>query len=45
MKPMPPSQCSRERQMRMPGDMSSSPLSTVEPVAVIPDMLSKKASV
>ncbi|MCY1400256.1 hypothetical protein D9M71_153320 [compost metagenome] len=45
MKPMPPSQCSSERQMRMPGDMLSRPLSTVAPVAVMPDMLSKKASV
>ncbi|MNH16583.1 hypothetical protein D3C79_762290 [compost metagenome] len=45
MKPMPPSQCSIERHIRMPGDMLSSPLSTVAPVAVMPDMLSKKASV
>ncbi|MCY1447178.1 hypothetical protein D9M71_637840 [compost metagenome] len=45
MKPIPPSQCSIERHMRMPGDILSSPLSTVAPVAVMPDMLSKKASV
>ncbi len=45
MKPMPPSQCSSERQMSMPGDILSSPESTVEPVAVMPDMLSKIASV
>jgi hypothetical protein len=45
MKPMPPSQCSIERQMRMPGDMSSRPTNTVEPVVVMPDMVSKKASV
>jgi hypothetical protein len=45
MKPMPPSQCSIERHIRIPGDMSSRPLSTVEPVAVMPDMLSNTASV
>ena len=45
IKPMPPSQCSIERHIRMPGDMVSRPLSTVEPVAVMPDMLSKKESV
>lgn len=45
MKPMPPSQCSSERQISVPGDMSSRPLNTVAPVAVMPDMLSKYASV
>ncbi|MNP76169.1 hypothetical protein D3C76_1733670 [compost metagenome] len=45
IKPIPPSQCSSERHIRMPGDMLSRPLSTVAPVAVMPDMLSKKASV
>ncbi|ERX35399.1 hypothetical protein Q010_02643 [Pseudomonas aeruginosa 19660] len=45
MKPMPPSQCNNERQMRMPGDIWSSPLNTVEPVVVMPDMVSKNASV
>lgn len=45
MKPMPPSQCSIERQIRIPGDMLSRPLSTVAPVAVMPDMLSKNESV
>ena len=45
MKPMPPSQCSIERQMSRPGEAASRPVSTVEPVVVIPDMVSKKASV
>ncbi|MNV52181.1 hypothetical protein D3C71_1442610 [compost metagenome] len=45
MKPMPPIQCSNERHIRMPGDMLSRPLSTVAPVAVMPDMLSKNESV
>lgn len=45
IKPMPPSQCSSERHIRMPGDMLSSPLNTVEPVAVMPDMLSKRVGV
>ncbi|MOA58815.1 hypothetical protein D3C78_1832920 [compost metagenome] len=41
MKPMPPSQCSSERQISTPGDMLSRPLKMVAPVAVMPDMLSK----
>ena len=41
MKPMPPSQCSSERQIRVPGDMLSRPVKMVAPVAVMPDMLSK----
>jgi len=45
IKPIPPSQCSSERHIKMPGDMVSSPLNTVEPVAVMPDMLSKNESV
>ena len=31
--------------MRMPGDIWSNPLNTVEPVVVMPDMVSKNASV
>jgi hypothetical protein len=45
IKPIPPIQCSKERHIRMPGDMVSRPVSTVEPVAVMPDMLSKNESV
>ncbi|MNE11445.1 hypothetical protein D3C80_1042030 [compost metagenome] len=45
MKPMPPSQCSMERQISRAGEALSRPLSTVEPVVVMPDMVSKKASV
>ncbi len=44
MKPMPPSQCSSERHISSPGDALSSPESTVAPVVVMPDMVSKKAS-
>ena len=45
IKPIPPSQCSSDRQISRPGDRLSRPTSTVAPVAVMPDMLSKKASV
>ena len=45
MIPMPPSHCRIARQIRMPGGASSSPTITVEPVVVMPDMDSKKASV
>ncbi|MNH07160.1 hypothetical protein D3C79_665460 [compost metagenome] len=45
MKPMPPSQCSSDRQISRPGDALSRPVSTVEPVVVMPDMVSKNASV
>ena len=43
--PMPPSHCSIDRQIRMPGGASFSPTITVEPVVVIPDIDSKNASV
>ncbi len=45
MKPMPPSHCSSERHSSRPGEASSRPVRTVPPVVVMPDMLSKKASV
>ncbi|MNG24918.1 hypothetical protein D3C84_1096970 [compost metagenome] len=45
IKPIPPSQCSIERQISRPGDAVSSPVRMVEPVVVIPDMVSKNASV
>ncbi len=45
MMPMPPSHCSNARHKRMPAGASSSPVITVAPVVVIPDMASKKASV
>lgn len=45
IKPIPPNHCKIERQSRMLGAISSSPLRTVEPVVVIPDMVSKYASV
>ncbi len=45
MKPIPPSQCRIERHINRPGEALSSPDSTVEPVVVMPDMVSKKASV
>ena len=45
MMPMPPSHCKSARQSRMPGGAVSSPVITVEPVVVMPDMASKKASV
>ena len=43
--PIPPSHCSSARQSRMLRGIVSSPISTVEPVVVTPDMVSKKASV
>ena len=43
--PTPPSQFSSARHSRMLCGMLSSPTSTVEPVVVTPDMVSKKASV
>ena len=42
---MPPSHCSSERHSNSPGELESSLVRTVEPVVVIPDMLSKNASV
>ncbi len=45
MMPMPPNHCSCARHSRTPGGAVSSPLITVEPVVVSPDMVSKKASV
>ena len=45
MMPMPPSHWRSARHRRMPGGAESSPLITVEPVVVMPDMASKKASV
>ena len=45
IKPMPPNQCSIERQISRPGEALSNPTRMVEPVVVTPDMVSKKASV
>ncbi|MOA03687.1 hypothetical protein D3C78_1232070 [compost metagenome] len=45
MKPRPPSHCSIERQISRAGEALSRPEITVEPVVVMPDMVSKKASV
>ena len=45
MMPMPPSHCSRARQRRMPGAMLSRPVSTVDPVVVMPETASNMASV
>ncbi|MNC76376.1 hypothetical protein D3C75_1280850 [compost metagenome] len=45
IKPIPPNQWSIERQISKPGDAVSRPVSTVEPVVVMPDMVSKNASV
>jgi hypothetical protein len=42
-KPSPPNQQRRERHINMPRGTESSPVSTVAPVAVMPDMDSKKA--
>ena len=42
--PRPPMKQSSERQSRRPGGALSSPLTTVAPVAVMPDTDSKKAS-
>ena len=39
--PTPPSHCSRERHSKMLGAMLSRPVSTVDPVVVTPDMVSK----
>ena len=44
MMPMPPSHCSKARHSNTPALMRSSPISTVEPVVVRPDMDSKNAS-
>ncbi len=44
MMPMPPNHCSIERQSSSPSGSASSPENTVEPVVVIPDIASKKAS-
>ena len=45
MIPMPPSHCSSDRHSSSPGGVVSRPEITVEPVVVMPDMLSKNASV
>ena len=42
--PTPPSHCRRLRHSKIPGGAESSPIITVEPVVVIPDMDSKNAS-
>ena len=39
--PMPPIHCSRPRQRRMPAGRNSSPVKTVAPVVVRPEMASK----
>ena len=44
-KPTPPIHCSSARHSRIPCAVVSSPAITVEPVVVIPDIASKKASV
>jgi hypothetical protein len=43
--PTPPSHCISARHNRRLRGMVSRPTSTVEPVVVMPDMVSKKASV
>lgn len=43
--PMPPNHCKRARQSKIPGEVKSSPLMTVAPVVVNPEMASKKESV
>lgn len=45
MIPIPPIQCSIARHSRIPSGMESSPVSTVDPVVVMPDMVSNTASV
>ncbi len=45
MMPMPPYQCSAWRHRFSEGAMESSPTSTVDPVVLRPDIVSKKASV
>ena len=40
--PIPPNHCNMERQSRTSSCMVSSPVRTVEPVVVTPDMVSKK---
>ena len=45
MMPMPPSHCSSARHNKIPVVRPSSPVITVDPVVVIPDIASKKASV
>ena len=45
MMPTPPSHCRSARHISIPGGAWSSPVITVEPVVVSPDMASKKASV
>ena len=44
MIPIPPSHCRMPRHSSRPRGISSSPLNTVDPVVVIPDIASKKAS-
>lgn len=43
--PKPPSHCKMARHSKIPGGAWSRPVMTVEPVVVMPDMASKKASV
>ena len=45
MIPIPPSHCKIARHSKMPGGRWSRPVSTVDPVVVMPDMLSNTASV
>ncbi len=45
MMPIPPSHCNIARQISIPGGAWSSPVITVDPVVVKPDIASKKASV
>ena len=45
MIPTPPSHCNNARQSKIPGGAWSKPRITVDPVVVIPDIDSKKASV
>ena len=44
MMPMPPSHCSSERHSSRPGGAVSSPVITVEPVVVRPEIVSNRAS-
>ncbi|CSC46517.1 Uncharacterised protein [Vibrio cholerae] len=41
IKPTPPNHCKMERHSKILGGISSKPLSTVDPVVVRPDMVSK----
>ncbi len=43
--PIPPSHCSKARQIKRPGGASSSPTIVVEPVVVMPDIDSNNESV